>query len=56
MPLPSLSILAKVLQISFTELFLRNDYDFILEAFNVNDIPKDSSLSIQRLYINTQSL
>ena len=38
--------LAKVLQISFRELFLKNDYDFILEAFNVNDIPKISSLAI----------
>ena len=38
--------LAKVLQISFRELFLKNDYDFILEAFNVNDIPKTSSLAI----------
>ena len=38
--------LAKVLQISFRELFLKNNYDFILEAFNVNDIPKISSLAI----------
>ena len=30
----------------FRELFLRNDYDFILEAFNVNNIPKISSFSI----------
>ena len=38
--------LGKLLQRPFRELFLRNDYDFILEVFNVNDIPKISSLSI----------
>ena len=37
--------LGKLLQMPFRELFLRNDYDFILEVFNVNDIPKISSLS-----------
>ena len=38
--------LGKLLQMPFRELFLRNDYDFILEVFNVNNIPKISSLSI----------
>ena len=38
--------LGKLLQIPFREVFLRNDYDFILEVFYVNDIPKISSLSI----------
>lgn len=30
----------------FRELFLRNNRDFVLEAFNVNNIPKISSFSI----------
>ena len=38
--------LGKLLQIPFRKLFLRSDYDFILEVFNVNDIPKVSNLSI----------
>ena len=36
----------KIFQIPFRELFLRNNCDFILEAFNGNDIPKISSFSI----------
>ena len=30
----------------FRELFLRNNHDFILEVFNVNNIPKIPSFSI----------
>lgn len=37
--------LGKILQIAFGELFLRKNH-FILEAFNMNNIPKISSFSI----------